>query len=199
MTSKMGSDPQRSAMQNDTIFEAFQPPGTVHMGDSLATRGGSKMKIKFTAAEDQRLIELVARMGDAQWSEVAKAMGRRTLRQCRERWKNYLSPAVTREPWSSDEDRLLVKLVEELGRQWSVIAEAFPLRTNVNVKNRWAALAPSINEMKRIVKFGDRKKKKKKKCLVRDDQAWAWHAAACTDADEVGNSFHVGDDELLNF
>jgi hypothetical protein len=159
------------------------------------------MKNKFTAAEDRRLTELVSRMGDREWSKVAKAMGTRTFRQCRERWKNYLASSVTREPWSSAEDRLLVKLVGEMGPQWSVIAGAFPLRTDVNIKNRWAVLSRSINEIKRLGNFPDPKKEKKtkKKCPVLDEQAWAWHAAACTDADEVGNWFDLSPDELFGF
>lgn len=67
-------------------------------------------------------------------------MIRRTARQCRERWKLYLSPDIKNGPWSREEDSQLTNLVSSEGRLWAQIAQSFDNRTDVNVKNRWVLL-----------------------------------------------------------
>jgi hypothetical protein len=67
-------------------------------------------------------------------------MGRRNARQCRERYKNYLSPQFHNDPWTPAEERLLTEKVKELGQKWSKIATFFKGRSDVNVKNQWAAI-----------------------------------------------------------
>jgi hypothetical protein len=50
---------------------------------------------------------------------------------------NYLAPTVRREPWSIEEDRLLIQKINEMGTHWSGIANFFIGRTDNHVKNRW--------------------------------------------------------------
>jgi hypothetical protein len=98
----------------------------------------------FTPEEDDRLRELVAKYGDGDWSLITKKMPKRDLRQCRERWINYLAPEAINGPWTPAEDLLLTDKVTELGRQWKVIAPFFPGRTDINVRNRWCHLQKHI-------------------------------------------------------
>ena len=42
-------------------------------------------------------------------------MGGRSGKQCRERWYNHLSPAVTKAEWSVEEDEAIHRKVLELG------------------------------------------------------------------------------------
>lgn len=100
----------------------------------------TKSKQKFTPEEDQIIIEQVNKNGQKGWRHIAEHLPGRTARQCRERWVNYLSPNVSRDPWKKDEDDLIVKLVSEHGQQWSKISSFFPLRTDVMLKNRWSYL-----------------------------------------------------------
>jgi hypothetical protein len=67
-------------------------------------------------------------------------MGHRTARQCRERYKNYLSPIYRNNPWTDEEEAVLAEKVKELGQKWSAIARFFEGRSDVNVKNHWAAM-----------------------------------------------------------
>ena len=55
-------------------------------------------KRKFNEKDDEKLKEIVQRVGEDDWNEVAKQMGSRNARQCKERWENYLSPNINREP-----------------------------------------------------------------------------------------------------
>jgi hypothetical protein len=97
-------------------------------------------KHKFTPEEDSLIRQLVDQHGPKQWDVVARSLPERTSRQVRDRWKHYLSPAVSLRAWSIDEDRLLLHISTQLGPQWSTLSRFFPGRTDVNLKNRWNKL-----------------------------------------------------------
>jgi hypothetical protein len=98
-------------------------------------------KAKFTKEEDVLLRKLVFQFGEDVWPQVAQHMRNRNSRQCKERWNNYLSPNISTEPWTPDEDSLLQQKIRELGQKWVQIATFFPARTDVNVKNRFNLLS----------------------------------------------------------
>jgi len=112
-------------------------------GEDINHNGGGKnhkSKQKFSPEEDKQLSELVKQYGERGWKRIALSIPFRTARQCRERWINYLSPQVSLEPWSSEEDMKLHELTKILGQQWSKISNHFSNRTDVMIKNRWALL-----------------------------------------------------------
>jgi hypothetical protein len=67
-------------------------------------------KIPFSHQEDTLLRELVSQYGDNSWENVAQNMPGRKARQCRERWKHYLS-ASNYTPWTPIEDQILIRPV----------------------------------------------------------------------------------------
>lgn len=95
---------------------------------------------KFTKAEDELLKSLVEKHGESNWITISAAMKTRSPRQCRERYKNYLSPKIQNGPWTPEEEQLLIEKVKELGQRWSNIALYFEPRSDVNVKNHWSAM-----------------------------------------------------------
>ena len=50
-------------------------------------------------------------------------MGGRSGKQCRERWYNHLSPAVTKAEWSVEEDDAIHRKVVEMGTRRSMLIE----------------------------------------------------------------------------
>jgi hypothetical protein len=100
----------------------------------------SHPKFKFSLNEDILLRGLVCEYGENNWSQIASQMPNRNQRQCRERWFNYLSPTVRNVPWTDQEDALLLQKVAEQGHQWHRLATLFPLRTDINIKNRYHVL-----------------------------------------------------------
>lgn len=125
------------AVFNTFIDTNFDPPP---QSKTKKREPHTKSKQKFTPEEDQIIIEQVNKNGQKCWRHIAEHLPGRTARQCRERWVNYLSPNVSRDPWNKHEDDLLVRLVSEYGQQWSRISSNFPLRTDVMLKNRWSYL-----------------------------------------------------------
>lgn len=101
-------------------------------------------KIKFTKEEDERLRQIVTHFGDQDWAVIADQMPGRNQRQCRERWLNYLSPHVNKEPFTIEEDQLLIEKHKEFGSRWVRIAKYFSGRSDTSIKNRWMILQRKI-------------------------------------------------------
>jgi hypothetical protein len=91
----------------------------------------------FSFEEDMRLRALVARCPLGGWGEIAVLMGNRNIRQCRDRWKHYLSATKRNVPWTIMEDQSLFEKYTEWGPKWTRIAAFLGDRTDTEVKNRW--------------------------------------------------------------
>jgi hypothetical protein len=100
----------------------------------------SSVRHMFSAEEDARLKQLVVQHGNKDWKHIAKLMPNRSTRQCRERYKNYLSPELVNLPWSASDDDLLRQKFKIFGPKWATIAKFFTGRSDVSLKNHWASL-----------------------------------------------------------
>lgn len=109
----------------------------VAMEDDGPHMHGRSMRKKFSPEEDEILVRMVEANGPHRWDEIAAAVPGRTGRQCRDRFRNYLMPNLNPEPWSPEEDEILVAKHYEIGPHWSRIAEFLPGRSSNSVKNRW--------------------------------------------------------------
>jgi hypothetical protein len=95
---------------------------------------------KFSQSEDALLAKAVADVVVSDWQRIARRVPGRNARQCKERWLNYLSPAVGNDPWTPEEDQLLTRKYREIGPRWKHIAVFFKGRTDINVKSRWKVI-----------------------------------------------------------
>ena len=93
-------------------------------------------KKSFSIKEDAMIIYLVNNIG-TNWREIAKMIPGRTERQCRERYKTYLDPNLRHDPWTPEEDKLLIKLYNEIGPRWAEMTKSFPGRSDNSIKNRY--------------------------------------------------------------
>ncbi|OHT16705.1 hypothetical protein TRFO_12959 [Tritrichomonas foetus] len=113
--------------------------GTLLMNDPSFNlkKGPRRVRKIFSPEEDSKLTEIMNKQKFVSWDKVAKEIATRTARQCRDRWLNYLSPAIRRDPWTRKEDILLVDKINEYGTHWSQISKFFTGRSDNHIKNRW--------------------------------------------------------------
>lgn len=97
-------------------------------------------KIKFSPHEDVLLLHAVQSLGTGDWHIIASRVPGRNARQCRERWNNYVNPALISAPWTAEEDRFLMEKYQELGPHWRTIASLFASRSTNSIKNRFTIL-----------------------------------------------------------
>lgn len=116
-------------------------------------------RVKFTEAEDQIMCMLIAQTGTDNWQLIAQRMGNRTARQCRDRWKHYLSPTANSKEWDEEEDKLLFENYEKIGPHWGKLASLFPGRTSIGVRNR-------CTKLKRIHESNQKKMQQQKERLM---------------------------------
>lgn len=91
----------------------------------------------WTRQEDETILQFVAENGCKSWTRLAALLPGRIGKQCRERWRNHLDPSINREPWTKEEDKLLLELHTEYGNQWVRIASLMRGRSDNAIKNRW--------------------------------------------------------------
>ena len=95
---------------------------------------------QFSADEDIKLTQLVSEYGEDDWESIASNMPNRNTRQCRERWLFYLSPSINKNQFTVSDDMKLIKLYNEYGPKWKVIAKSFDGRTHISLRNRMKQL-----------------------------------------------------------
>ena len=78
--------------------------------------------------EDELLRTAVMKHGSGSWSSVAAMVPGRLPKQCRERWHNHVDPSISHEPWSEEENVLLLRRYQDYDGKWSEISVALPGR-----------------------------------------------------------------------
>ena len=72
------------------------------------------------------------------WKAISAHLTGKSQVQCLHRWNKVLNPNLTKGPWSDEEDRMVLSLVDIHGaKKWSVIASNLPGRIGKQCRERW--------------------------------------------------------------
>lgn len=133
------------------ILNALTPMEFKVLKQHFENRESSTKVIRstFTAEEDAIIQAMVQQYGTKNWNRVAQCLPGRTSRQCRERYRHYLSPSINNSEWTDEEDRILLQKFDEYGPKWVAISNCLKNRTDISVKNRWIVLMRRNNMPKK--------------------------------------------------
>ncbi|KAK5111832.1 Pre-mRNA-splicing factor cef1 [Meristemomyces frigidus] len=76
----------------------------------------------WTNIEDEILKAAVSKYGLNQWARVSSLLARKTPKQCKARWSEWLDPGIRKIEWSREEDEKLLHLAKLMPTQWRTIA-----------------------------------------------------------------------------
>lgn len=92
--------------------------------------------------QDEGLKSLITKYGE-QWSLVASEINKtvsdtqKTGKQCRERWRYHINPAVSKHAWTAHEDLHLIVCHKKVKNSWAEICVGLKGRNNNMIKNRF--------------------------------------------------------------
>lgn len=72
--------------------------------------------------QDEILKAAVMKYGKNQWSRIASLLHRKSAKQCKARWFEWLDPSIKKTEWSREEDEKLLHLAKLMPTQWRTIA-----------------------------------------------------------------------------
>ncbi|OHT16621.1 Myb-like DNA-binding domain containing protein [Tritrichomonas foetus] len=145
---------------------------------------GATSRRNFTKEEDQWLNYLVEKFGTKNWNQIAEFMPMRNARQCKERFLSYLSPSINLNPWTAEEDALLIKMYNEYGPKWVKISKSFDGRSDNNLKNRW------YTHLKKICEKNQERSESKKETTLEQPK---------DDLDSLECSFFAFNDDIQEY
>lgn len=90
-------------------------------------------------SEDEILKAAVMKYGKQQWARVASLLNRKSAKQCKARWNEWLDPSVRKVEWSRGEDEKLLHLAKLLPAQWKTIGPLIG-RTATQCQERYERL-----------------------------------------------------------
>ena len=72
--------------------------------------------------EDEILKAAVMKYGLNQWPRISSLLSRKSAKQCKARWYEWLDPAIKKTEWTREEDEKLLHLAKLMPTQWRTIA-----------------------------------------------------------------------------
>lgn len=116
---------------------------TATMAPPLYVKGGV-----WTNVEDEILKAAVLKYGLYQWERIASLLPKKSAKQVKARWVEYLSPTINKTDWTQEEDEKLLSLHKIFPNQWRSISNAMN-RTAVQCVERYQKLIDDVSGYQR--------------------------------------------------
>ena len=94
-------------------------------------------KDSWSSAEDAKLLHGVTKTGPHKWDDLAYGVARRSGKQCRDRWQTFLNPLLKIDPWSHEEQLVLVIIQAKSPNKWAAFSKTLLGRSDNAIKNYW--------------------------------------------------------------
>lgn len=72
--------------------------------------------------EDEILKAAVMKYGKNQWARISSLLVRKSAKQCKARWYEWLDPSIKKTEWTREEDEKLLHLAKLMPTQWRTIS-----------------------------------------------------------------------------
>jgi hypothetical protein len=107
----------------------------------------ASVQAKWSKDEDEVLISHANPTGKNRWKKLSYLLPGKTGYDCYLRYRS-IKPGLRKGSWDKDEDDILLEGIEQLGKQWSVIAKVFfKDRTPKQIRDRYINyLSPTIKK-----------------------------------------------------
>lgn len=99
----------------------------------------------WSNVEDEILKAAVSKYGVNQWSRVASLLTKKSAKQAKARWFEWLNPNINKLEWTRQEDEKLLNLVKVLPNQWRTVAPIMG-RTATHCAERYQKLIDDVME-----------------------------------------------------
>lgn len=103
----------------------------------------------WTNVEDQILKAAVSKYGLNQWDRVASLLTKKSAKQAKARWNEWLNPHINKTEWSREEDEKLLNLARLLPNQWRSISSILD-RTAAQCVDRYQQLLEEQDDEAKI-------------------------------------------------
>ena len=116
--------------------------------DNNAKKEPRASQVRWTAIADSQLRQ--AKLDPtASWSDVAASITHivKNPTQARDRWTNFVRPTISLDPWTLEEDLLLVERQNTLGNKWGAIQEGLEGRTEHGCRQRHKAIIKKLGKI----------------------------------------------------
>ena len=108
-----GSKANRSRKLSNTQY----PQLTDKVAMRILIKGGV-----WKNTEDEILKAAVMKYGKNQWARISSLLVRKSAKQCKARWYEWLDPSIKKTEWTRQEDEKLLHLAKLMPTQWRTVA-----------------------------------------------------------------------------
>ena len=98
---------------------------------------------RWTPEEDFAVVAIMNQAGEEPWSVISHKLAQepilatRSIKQCRERWRNQLDPSLSKRPWTEEDLLTLFTTQQAVGNKWTLVQKALPGRSENSIKNQF--------------------------------------------------------------